>query len=361
MHNSIYLLQEREFINSNENIYKIGRTKQANIQRFNQYPKGSKLLLHIVCDDCDILETELIRDFKNKYIHRKDIGNEYFEGDYKEMIKDIYNKITNCENIEDLNIKNNDYSKLCYKDIADFISDFEEKTKEYSKKINIKDIDDSDDSDTSKPNIIVNIQINIIKDIDIDDNKKKTKKTQKDLNIEKMLLRQSQKDAENKEMLLRQSQKDADYEEIMQRIKLEYPDGIKEPRLKKHFSIIVPKECKTCHLYKILPYDYISDTCNKTDIDNCKLCVSIIYKSAKKCREEKTTKCECGINYYASEDNTARHLASDSHIKRMALVINGQYYKRTELFVLAKQYKIPYYKIKNNDELVAILKNIIID
>ena len=216
MHNSIYLLQEREFINSNENIYKIGRTKQANIQRFNQYPKGSKLLLHIVCDDCDILETELIRDFKNKYIHRKDIGNEYFEGDYKEMIKDIYNKITNCENIEDLNIKNNDYSKLCYKDIADFISDFEEKTKEYSKKINIKDIDDSDDSDTSKPNIIVNIQINIIKDIDIDDNKKKTKKTQKDLNIEKMLLRQSQKDAENKEMLLRQSQKDADYEEIMQ-------------------------------------------------------------------------------------------------------------------------------------------------
>ena len=95
MHNSIYLLQEREFINSNENIYKIGRTKQANIQRFNQYPKGSKLLLHIVCDDCDILETELIRDFKNKYIHRKDIGNEYFEGDYKEMIKDIYNKIPN--------------------------------------------------------------------------------------------------------------------------------------------------------------------------------------------------------------------------------------------------------------------------
>ena len=130
MHNSIYLLQEREFINSNKNIYKIGRTKQANIQRFNQYPKGSKLLLHIICDDCDILETELIRDFKNKYIHRKDIGNEYFEGDYKEMIKDIYNKITNCENIEDLNIKNNDYSKLCYKDIDDFISDFEEKTKD---------------------------------------------------------------------------------------------------------------------------------------------------------------------------------------------------------------------------------------
>ena len=158
---------------------------------------------------------------------------------------------------------------------------------------------------------------------------------------------------------LRQSQKEAEYKEVEQRIKLEYPNGITEPRLKKHFSKIVPIECKTCRLYKILPYDYISDTCKRADIDNCKLCVSIIYKSAKKCREEKNTKCECGITYYASEDNTYRHLASDSHCKRMALTINGRYYKRTELFELAKQYKIPYYKIKNNDELVAILKNII--
>ena len=29
MHNSIYLLQEREFINSNENIYKIGMTEDC--------------------------------------------------------------------------------------------------------------------------------------------------------------------------------------------------------------------------------------------------------------------------------------------------------------------------------------------
>lgn len=73
----------------------MGKTKQENLQRFKQYPKGSKLILQQVCDDCDILETQLIRDFKNKYIHRKDIGNEYFEGDYNEMIKDIHNKITN--------------------------------------------------------------------------------------------------------------------------------------------------------------------------------------------------------------------------------------------------------------------------
>jgi hypothetical protein len=95
MSNYIYLLQEREFITTNQNIYKLGKTKQENLQRFKQYPKGSKLLLQQVCDGCDILEPELIRDFKNKYTHRKDIGNEYFEGDYNNMIKDIHNKITN--------------------------------------------------------------------------------------------------------------------------------------------------------------------------------------------------------------------------------------------------------------------------
>lgn len=95
MSNYIYLLQEREFITTEQNIYKLGKTKQENLQRFKQYPKGSKLLLQQVCDVCDILETELIRDFKNKYTHRKDIGNEYFEGDYNNMIKDIHNKITN--------------------------------------------------------------------------------------------------------------------------------------------------------------------------------------------------------------------------------------------------------------------------
>jgi hypothetical protein len=55
----------------------------------------------------------------------------------------------------------------------------------------------------------------------------------------------------------------------------------------------------------------------------------------------------------------------------MALAINGRYCKRTELFELSKlaklaklaklekQHKIQYYKMKNNHELVAILKNFI--
>jgi hypothetical protein len=105
--NYIYLLQEREFIKTNEQIYKIGKTKQINNKRLNQYPKGSILLFQIICDNCDYVEKYLINIFKKKYKHCIDIGNEYFEGFYKEMIEIIYQNIKNNEDkIE--NIKNNE-------------------------------------------------------------------------------------------------------------------------------------------------------------------------------------------------------------------------------------------------------------
>jgi hypothetical protein len=86
----IYLIQEREFIKTCEKIYKIGKTKQENNKRINHYPKQSILLLQIICDNCDQLEREIIKIFKNKYNRRKDIGNEYFEGDCEDMMKTIY-------------------------------------------------------------------------------------------------------------------------------------------------------------------------------------------------------------------------------------------------------------------------------
>ena len=110
--NYIYLLQEREFIKTNEQIYKIGKTKQINNKRLNQYPKGSILLFQIICDNCDYLEKYLINIFKKKYKHCIDIGNEYFEGFYKEMIEIIYQNIKNNEdNIEnnEHNIENNEH------------------------------------------------------------------------------------------------------------------------------------------------------------------------------------------------------------------------------------------------------------
>lgn len=43
MYDSIYLLQTRECIAHNNCIFKIDRTSQDELKRFNCYPKGSKL------------------------------------------------------------------------------------------------------------------------------------------------------------------------------------------------------------------------------------------------------------------------------------------------------------------------------
>ena len=93
--NYIYLLQEREFIKTGENIFKIGKSKQSNNKRFNSYPKGSILLFQIMCIDCDTTETDLIKLFDTSFIKCKNIGNEYYKGNFNEMIKCIFNCVTN--------------------------------------------------------------------------------------------------------------------------------------------------------------------------------------------------------------------------------------------------------------------------
>lgn len=94
--NYIYLLHTREFINAKKNIYKVGKTSKENLCRFNQYPKGSKLLLQTICSNCNICESKILKIFNKKFIKAKEIGNEYFEGNYLEMI-DIINTIVKNE------------------------------------------------------------------------------------------------------------------------------------------------------------------------------------------------------------------------------------------------------------------------
>ena len=86
----VYLLQEREFRNANQNIYKIGKTKTPNLCRFKKYPKDSKLILHAECPNCDEAEKNIIKLFDEKYKNRKDIGREYYEGCKISMYKDIF-------------------------------------------------------------------------------------------------------------------------------------------------------------------------------------------------------------------------------------------------------------------------------
>lgn len=85
----IYLLREREFVNAGKNIYKLGKTKQEPYNRLKSYPKDSEWILVRQVRDCDSLERELLKIFKKKYVLKKDIGREYFEGNRHEMMNDI--------------------------------------------------------------------------------------------------------------------------------------------------------------------------------------------------------------------------------------------------------------------------------
>jgi hypothetical protein len=81
------MLQTREFVNNKQPIYKIGRTQQPLLTRFNQYSKGSVLIIHINVKDSRISEKEIISVFTKQFTCKKDLGREYFEGDISKMKK----------------------------------------------------------------------------------------------------------------------------------------------------------------------------------------------------------------------------------------------------------------------------------
>ena len=83
----IYIVHCEQHIHTN--IYKIGRTSQQEFRRFNGYPKNSELLLYMHVDDSHTIELELLSLFKEKYTQITSAGAEYFQGDVKEMVKDV--------------------------------------------------------------------------------------------------------------------------------------------------------------------------------------------------------------------------------------------------------------------------------
>ncbi len=74
----IYLLREREFIKTKENIYKVGRTEKENLKRFNQYPKGSELLFQMICNDCKSIEKKVLKKIVNRVKNESSIYKKRF-------------------------------------------------------------------------------------------------------------------------------------------------------------------------------------------------------------------------------------------------------------------------------------------
>jgi uncharacterized C2H2 Zn-finger protein len=116
----IYLLKEREFIKTREEIYKVGKTKQKNLKRLDSYPNGTVLILYILCQNCDNTEKKILKEFKEKFIHKRDIGLEYFKGNPDDMIEIICkiiktNKIINNIECQKENDKKKDDNNICSK------------------------------------------------------------------------------------------------------------------------------------------------------------------------------------------------------------------------------------------------------
>ncbi len=86
----VYMIQTLADINANQAVFKIGKTTQDNLKRFSQYDKGSKLYMQLKCHNCDDVERRMIELFRSKYIPRPDRGDEYFEGSYMDMLKDMF-------------------------------------------------------------------------------------------------------------------------------------------------------------------------------------------------------------------------------------------------------------------------------
>lgn len=80
----LYIVWLREFVNSQQPVYKIGRSKDIS-SRFKDYPKDSKLLYCVFTTDIVEKESKLIQVLKNEnsgVTQQTKYGTEYFLGDY---------------------------------------------------------------------------------------------------------------------------------------------------------------------------------------------------------------------------------------------------------------------------------------
>jgi hypothetical protein len=89
----LYMIREREFIRTNENIYKVGKTTQDIHKRLCKYPKNSELILVMKFDNCHKAVKELLKLARSECKQRRDIGIEYFESDEKSLMK-LFSRIS---------------------------------------------------------------------------------------------------------------------------------------------------------------------------------------------------------------------------------------------------------------------------
>ncbi len=88
---AVYIIHTKPCLDRGLCVYKIGRTCQVFLKRYETYPHGSQLHIQFRVRNSFDVEKQVIRIFKECFIHRTDFGREYFEGDINELTDKMYN------------------------------------------------------------------------------------------------------------------------------------------------------------------------------------------------------------------------------------------------------------------------------
>ena len=82
----VYIIQLKEFVESNKNIYKIGRTNSEDYE----FEGGSEIKLYMSCKNSVLLKRALHKVFKLNFNQCVEYGLDYFEGDIKLMTNQFF-------------------------------------------------------------------------------------------------------------------------------------------------------------------------------------------------------------------------------------------------------------------------------
>jgi hypothetical protein len=80
-----FIYYNAPIIGKNIKIYKIGPTNDFN-RRINEYPYETQIIYVTSAENDTKCKRELVKEFKSEFDWRNDVGNEYFEGNERDMI-----------------------------------------------------------------------------------------------------------------------------------------------------------------------------------------------------------------------------------------------------------------------------------
>ena len=106
----VFLIQEREFVRSNEQTYRVGKTSDSEQVRITGH--GHRLIFMCNVTDCHKVWGRIVLIFDDMFQRRLEYGEGYYSGDLEDMskefliaiINDVYRAETEILDVEEVDI-----------------------------------------------------------------------------------------------------------------------------------------------------------------------------------------------------------------------------------------------------------------